>query len=331
MSGTMCGSSMRSAGPPAASAATAGAGCWRGLLLACSLVVVSLAHSPVARAQEPEATPSTAPAVSEGDLVRKGVSLREQGKDAEALELFRTAYERHKTPRAHAQMGLAEQALGRWVEAEADLEGALGVADDAWITGNRAALEGALEQIRRRLGSLEILCETPGGELWIDGRLIGRLPMPRPIRLPAGTVSVRIQAPGHTSVNRSVEVVAGRLGRETFHMMPLEAVPNTPPPGLSARVTEPPPSPAPPGQRRVVPRGVFWATVAATVVAGGLTTWSGLDVLSANRDYEANPTREGYNGGRSRERRTNWLGGATAVLGISATLIGLFATDLRGP
>jgi hypothetical protein len=296
-------------------------------LLVCLFAAAWVARAPAAHGKAAE---GAAPLEGEAELVRKGVALREQGKDAEALEVFRTAYERWKTPRARAQLGLAAQALGRWVEAEGELEGALGAADDGWIAGNRAALEGALEVIRRRLGSLEILCETPGGEVWIDGRLIGRLPLARPIRLPAGSVSVRVQAAGHTSVNRSVEVVAGRLGRETFQMMPLEAVPNTPPPGLSARVTDPPPGP-PPAQRRVLPRAVFWATVAAAVVAGGLTTWSGLDVLSANRDYEANPTRDGYNDGRSRELRTNWLGGATAVLGLSATVIGLFATDLRGP
>src|SRR5262249_2765150 len=48
--------------------------------------------------------PATASAASEADkLIDRGVDLREQGKDQEALELFQKAYEIGKSPRALAQ------------------------------------------------------------------------------------------------------------------------------------------------------------------------------------------------------------------------------------
>src|SRR5450432_1999872 len=69
-------------------------------------------------------------------LVRRGLELRKAGQDEQALEAFRSAYKLKATPRAQAQMGMAEQALGRWGDAESDLKGALAVDQDAWIARN---------------------------------------------------------------------------------------------------------------------------------------------------------------------------------------------------
>ena len=49
-------------------------------------------------------------------LIKQGVELRAKGKDAEALVLFQKAYAATPSPRALAQIALAEQALGRWIE-----------------------------------------------------------------------------------------------------------------------------------------------------------------------------------------------------------------------
>src|SRR5689334_14201627 len=70
------------------------------------------------------------PAHADGDesadrLLKRGVELRKAGKDDEALEAFRAAYTSRPSPRAQAQIGLAEQALGRWGDAERDLSEAL--------------------------------------------------------------------------------------------------------------------------------------------------------------------------------------------------------------
>jgi len=44
--------------------------------------------------------------------IRRGVDLRRQGQDDQALQEFKKAYELSPSPRALAQIGLAEQALG---------------------------------------------------------------------------------------------------------------------------------------------------------------------------------------------------------------------------
>jgi hypothetical protein len=76
-------------------------------------------------------------AESQEDLfIKQGIEGRRLDDDAGALELFTKAYELHHAPRALAQIGLARMALGLWVQAEADLEGALAATDDPWIRKN---------------------------------------------------------------------------------------------------------------------------------------------------------------------------------------------------
>ncbi len=288
--------------------------------VACGVLTMGATTTLMAHAQA---------ATDEQIEISRGVSLREKGDDRAALAVFRKVFEQWKTARARAQMGLAEQALGKWAEAEADLQGALAATDDAWITANRIALEESLNGVQLRLGSLDIISETARSQLWVDGQLAGALPLQRPLRLVAGTVAVRITAPGHAAVQRSVVVTPGGLSREIFHLMPLEPSPLRPPASTADNTTAalavawaPPPVVAKP-----VPRAIFYGAVAATVILGCLTTWSGLDVLAANKKYEDAPTRTGFDDGRGRERRTNWLIGSTIAAGVGTALLGALVTD----
>src|SRR6185312_3741828 len=78
-------------------------------MASCLLVGLALGWAAPARADDPDA------------LIDQGLELREHGKDADALALFERAYSASPTPRAKAQIALAEQALGRWAAAEKDL------------------------------------------------------------------------------------------------------------------------------------------------------------------------------------------------------------------
>jgi hypothetical protein len=75
--------------------------------------------------------------------LQRGVELRYRGDDAGALVEFQRAYDASHSPLALAQMGLAEQALGQWVPAEAHLRAALAIHGDNWIDGHREALSSA--------------------------------------------------------------------------------------------------------------------------------------------------------------------------------------------
>src|SRR5579859_3177458 len=89
------------------------------------------------------ATPARADDSDAEAAIAHGVELRRKHMDVEALADFRRAYAIAPTPRALAQIALAEAALSRWVPAETDLLRAI-AAEDEWIDRQRGVLQLAL-------------------------------------------------------------------------------------------------------------------------------------------------------------------------------------------
>ena len=158
-------------------------------------------------------------------LVRRGLELRKAGQDEQALDAFRSSYKLQATPRAQAQMGMAEQALGHWVDAERDLKGALAVEKDAWIARNSATLKRSLATVAEHLGSVQIVGSPAGARVVIDEREVGHVPIDGPVRAPVGEVLVTVSAPGYIDISRKITVVVGSLARE---VIALHAVATTP-------------------------------------------------------------------------------------------------------
>lgn len=140
---------------------------------------------------------------------QRGLQLRSRGRDAEAAEVFRGLFERTGEPRALARLGLAEGALLRWVDAEEHLQGALARTGDAWVTANRAGLEGGLRTVQQHLGRVSVTCATPGASVQWSGQAPLSLPLARPLRVPAGFLDLVVHAPGYAPVSRRVAVTAG--------------------------------------------------------------------------------------------------------------------------
>lgn len=164
---------------------------------------------------------SVARAADDDALIREGIAFRRSGDDASALKRFQQAYELGKTPRALAQMGLAEQALGRWAPADQHLRQAIEARDDAWIRKNRASIDEALAVVAGHVGRIEINGLPPGAEVRVDGELVGKLPLAHPVTVTSGGVAVEVRAPGYVPIVRAATVSARTLTRETFTLQPL--------------------------------------------------------------------------------------------------------------
>jgi len=201
-------------------------------------------------------------------LIAQGLTLREQGKDDQALEVFRRAESKQKSPRATAQVALAEQALGMWMLADAHLAAALADKTDPWITKNRAALEGALATIQKHVGVVEVRTNVPA-EVYVDGALVGTLPREAPLRVEVGPRQVEVRAEGYYPVSRSVVVSNDGMARETFTLAKL---PPTPVRDPAKAGRDPAPKLAP--EPTNVPRTVGWVLVGTGVgaaVFGGVS------------------------------------------------------------
>jgi len=162
------------------------------------------------------AVASAAIAADADELIREGVALRRQKNDVDALKKFQQAFDAEHSPRALAQMGLAEQALGRWVPAYEHLTQALQGKNDAWISRNRATINAALSGVSEHVGQIEILGAATGAELRINGVRLGTLPLKGPVTMTTGTVTLDLSAPGFIPVQRLAVVRAGQISRESF-------------------------------------------------------------------------------------------------------------------
>jgi hypothetical protein len=191
------------------------------------------------------AVASRAQAAGEEDAaIRRGLDLRREGKDQEALDEFQKAYARNKSVRTLAQIGLAEQALGRWVDAEVHVGQALSDESHPWIRKNAPALKNALAEIQRHVGSLEIIGPRDA-EVRVNGQLVGTLPFTKPVRLPIGVLNVELRREGYLSSTRTVSITAGVLTRESIGLQIIEPTPRQRVEVVPARAASAPPSALP--------------------------------------------------------------------------------------
>jgi hypothetical protein len=177
------------------------------LFTACLAVVASGADT-TARAQSS----------GEEDLNRRGIELRKAGNDAAARGVFQEMYDRFRSPRSAAQLGLAEQAVGRWEDAEAHVSEALRTPSDPWVAKHRAPLDQAIIAIRAHVARVEISGDPVGAEVLINGRSVGKLPLPRSITVPTGQVDVECRAPGHKTAVRTLSLGAAEYQRVFIRM-----------------------------------------------------------------------------------------------------------------
>lgn len=174
------------------------------------------------------ATAIARPAAAEDDasaadkLIHRGVELRRVHDDDGAQREFEKAYQLVHTPHAAGQLGLAEQALGRWEDAELHLSEAIRTAGDPWVAKNRAVLDQALVTIQAHLGRIEVIGDPEGAAVSLNGRAVGKLPLAQPVRVSAGQVDVEMHAVGYLPVQRTVSIVGGQYQRVVIRLAKAE-------------------------------------------------------------------------------------------------------------
>jgi tetratricopeptide (TPR) repeat protein len=252
---------------------------WRKWTAALCVVTAVAAQAPLASADEADG------------IITKGTELRRQGRDAEALAEFQKAARMRKSARATAQIALAEQALGLWVDANQHLGQALEEGHDPWIKKNRKTLESALSTIQGHLCRIEVWGAPSGAEVSIDGKRVGTLPNVTTWAAP-GDVLFEVKAEGYTGMQRAMKTGEGGRIREHVELRraavePVakeERAPRVPkleaslaatqeaePATLVAKPAEATPI-TDPAEGSAQHRWWLWTLVGVGVIAGGATT-----------------------------------------------------------
>ena len=256
------------------------------------------------RAAEPE---------SADQLIARGVELRKKGDHAGALREFQAAHEKDPSGRTLAQMGIAEATLQRWVDAENHLSQAL-ESTIPWIEKNRATLEQTLQTVRTHTAEISIY-GTTGAVVTVGDKIVGRIPLPSTPLVNEGTVTIRVESPGHIPF---VQTLPAKGGTQLVVTATLEPLPPEPPPIPAPAVPAPvvplvsAPSPAGNNALPATPPWRWWTGVGLVTVGVAALTW-GIVWIALDGDVSsANP-------GRVLDTRTpGWFilgGGVAASLG----------------
>jgi hypothetical protein len=235
-------------------------------------------------------------------LIRQGVELRAKGKDERALPLFEKAYQTSRTPRTAGQLGLVELALGYFVEAERYLGEALASPDHPWVAKNLTMLKQQLDTAKGKIGELAVTGTPAGAEVWINGKPMGTLPLPAPVRLDKGRAEISLRAPGYIATTDTVTITGGKredrayaLVREPIAAAPMPApvptaplpapLPAAPPPAASPTPPAPSPQPAPADEPSALRP---WAWVLAGGAVAGLALGTVEALIARNKRDEFN-------------------------------------------
>jgi hypothetical protein len=211
-------------------------------------------------------------------LVVEGARLLRRGEAQTALQRFQSAYDLYPSPKIHFDFGLAYKTLGRPVEAVQAFQKFLADASDA-DREERMQAWRMLDELMRRVVSLELTCSESGAEIFLDGHPRGRTPRSEPLVLEPGVHELVVKAPGTDFLpySQSLTAEAGKKVLVSIHLVHApgrvpalpEPVPTAEPVALRPEViTAPParPTPAVPAYKR----WWFWAGVG--VLAGAVAT-----------------------------------------------------------
>jgi hypothetical protein len=233
----------------------------------------------------------------------RGVEAFNSRRFGEAAEEFAAAYKLSPAFPVLYNIGQVNVALGRPVEAVEAFERYL--REGTTIPAERRReVEAEIAKQLARIGEVTVRTVPQGADVRVDGRLVGKSPLPAPLRLSAGSHSIQALLAGHATQIKEIEV-RGRASQE----LELRLDPFAAAPPVSV-------APAPAAEAgRFVPPAVPTPAATSSPVAPGAPA-----ALDAPPGREAPP-------GRAQRVIGYSLVGAGAVGGLAGVLVALSGAD----
>ncbi len=226
--------------------------CSRGRALRGVLAALVLASALVPRAGGAQPTDNKARAEGKLTAAREDFARADYqsalGKIEEAAALF-------PSPKLHFNFGVVYAKLGRNVEALEAYQRFLAQAGPGDST-RRGEAERQIAELRERVATLVLVADTVAADVFVDGRLYGTTPLPRPMLVNPGSHQLVVQKAGLAVAY--TDRIDARAGAEIRIDARLGPAPPPPPPL--------PPAKAPLGRGRILSLVLGGVGVAASGV-----------------------------------------------------------------
>jgi tetratricopeptide (TPR) repeat protein len=197
---------------------------------------------------------------------QKGLAAFADQRFAEAAEEFDAAYKLSPAFKLLYNIGLVDVALGRSVEAVDAFDRYLKQGASAIPADRRREVSDEIEKQLARIGTVSIRTFPEGAEIRIDGALIGRTPLSKPVRVNAGRHTVEAILAGYSTQTREI-AISGKA--ENAIEMTLDAIPAPAPsgPAIPVEPALPMPAPAPSASPPVVEKVIIETPAAPSGVS----------------------------------------------------------------
>lgn len=169
---------------------------------------------------------------------QRGIELAHAQHYEQAIEEFRAAYALAPHHTVLYNIGQAYIALGEPLEAAGALERCLEEGRDELTPERVDLINQQLAAQRAQTAELRVSVDRPDVTIELDGALVGRSPLARPLRVAPGTRVLKVTSPDGSTVTHIVTVSAGKDVELSIDL------PSAPQPPAVTAASEPRPLPA---------------------------------------------------------------------------------------
>lgn len=254
---------------------------------------------------------NASPQETAAEHFERGLELYREGSLDAALVEFERAYESVPDYRVLYNLAQVQTQRGEYVEALSLFDRYLKEGGTEVAPTRRTEVEQDIVKLNGRVGRLWVESSSAGAEVFVNGKLVGSLPMQQPVLVNSGMCEIRVTKPGFEPRLHQLKVAGGEQPRVS---LPLTLVTSRLDPAVYA--------PSPPPKIEQVSYTPFWVSLAATAVFGGGAAGFGYLALDAREGMDDELARLPVDRAvvleRSRDvrRYSTWgdLCGAAAVL-----------------
>ena len=139
----------------------------------------------------------------------QGVALYNESNFEAALIEFAASYKYKNNWKVKYYIGIAYQALHRFVEAEKELKAYIEEGGNDIPKNKKAKAEEVLSQLAGVIGSVMLEANVEGALIYMDGKSVGKTPLAGPLSLDVGHYEVEVKKKGYETYTTEIDLPGG--------------------------------------------------------------------------------------------------------------------------